>query len=242
MYTIKSIISKSLGLNLLEQQRITWTRRQLSKVPPNSTIIDIGAGEQYFKQYCSHLQYTSQDQGEYTGTGQEGLHTGSWDVSDTQIICDAASLPIASESYDAVLCTEVLEHATKPIDIMHEISRILKPGGTLILTVPVTSLTHFAPHYYHTGFSKYFFQYYSSKFGLKIAEQEYVGGLADRTISQNISGKDRKYHQSKYNRLIWLLLSAIIILCASIQKKYETRPMQELGPCGIMLKMTKCKH
>lgn len=240
MYRIKSIISKTLGLASLEQQRIAWTAQQLKGIPANSKIIDVGAGEQYFKKYCSHLQYTSQDQGEYKGTGQEGLHTGSWDVSETQITCDAASLPIASESYDAVLCTEVLEHATKPISIMHEISRILKPGGTLIITVPVTSLTHFAPHYYHTGFSKYFFQYYSDEFGLQIAEQQYIGGLADRTISQNISGKDRKYHGSQTNKIIWSMLSAIIILCASIQKKYETSSMKELGPCGIMLRMTKC--
>lgn len=43
---------------------------------------------------------------------------------------------IATESQDAVFCIDVLEHLKQPTDVMHQILRILKPGGLLVLQVP----------------------------------------------------------------------------------------------------------
>jgi glycosyltransferase involved in cell wall biosynthesis/SAM-dependent methyltransferase len=48
--------------------------------------------------------------------------------------------PYANESYDTVLCCELLEHlAEDPMFLMAEIHRILKPGGHLVLTTPNAS-------------------------------------------------------------------------------------------------------
>lgn len=38
--------------------------------------------------------------------------------------------------YDAIICSEVLEHLTSPEDILHIISKILKDDGILFVTVP----------------------------------------------------------------------------------------------------------
>ncbi len=45
-------------------------------------------------------------------------------------------LPIASNCADLVLLFEVLEHVMSPEETIHEIRRILKPSGYLLLTVP----------------------------------------------------------------------------------------------------------
>ena len=45
--------------------------------------------------------------------------------------------PYASESFDTVLCCELMEHLFQdPMHMMSEINRILKPGGHLVLTTP----------------------------------------------------------------------------------------------------------
>jgi SAM-dependent methyltransferase len=57
-------------------------------------------------------------------------------------ICRKNDHLIADNSYDYVLCTEVLEHTLQPFDAIEEIRRILKPGGMLFLTVPFNFRIH----------------------------------------------------------------------------------------------------
>lgn len=55
---------------------------------------------------------------------------------DARVIEDAASLPFADDSFDAVVCTEVLEHLFAPHRAARELCRVLRPGGVVIVTVP----------------------------------------------------------------------------------------------------------
>jgi SAM-dependent methyltransferase len=55
---------------------------------------------------------------------------------DGRRIDDAAELPFADGSFDVVVCTEVLEHLFAPQIAVAELRRVLRPGGTLIVTVP----------------------------------------------------------------------------------------------------------
>ncbi|MFK7829778.1 MAG: class I SAM-dependent methyltransferase [Congregibacter sp.] len=49
---------------------------------------------------------------------------------------DALRLPFADASFDAVICSEVLEHIPDYRRVLNEIHRVLKPGGRLCATVP----------------------------------------------------------------------------------------------------------
>jgi glycosyltransferase involved in cell wall biosynthesis/SAM-dependent methyltransferase len=49
---------------------------------------------------------------------------------------DAARLPLADVSLDAVVCREVLEHIDEPGEVLDEIRRVLSPEGKLCVTVP----------------------------------------------------------------------------------------------------------
>jgi len=61
------------------------------------------------------------------------------------LVGDARFLPIADGSVDVVLCTQVLEHIPEPVPVLEEIFRVLRPGGTLILSVPAIFPQHGSP-------------------------------------------------------------------------------------------------
>lgn len=62
------------------------------------------------------------------------------------------ALPFADETFDTVICADVLEHVADEITALNELCRVLKPGGTLVLTTPhrglVTALDPFNYTYY----------------------------------------------------------------------------------------------
>lgn len=49
---------------------------------------------------------------------------------------------IPDSSYDLAVCTEVLEHTLQPFHAVEELSRVLKPGGLLILSAPFNFRIH----------------------------------------------------------------------------------------------------
>lgn len=49
---------------------------------------------------------------------------------------------IPDDTFDFVVCTEVLEHTLQPFHAADEILRILKPGGKLFLSVPFNFRIH----------------------------------------------------------------------------------------------------
>jgi ubiquinone/menaquinone biosynthesis C-methylase UbiE len=165
-----------------ESFRHHWIEKTLKNLPAGQRILDAGAGECPYKIHCAHLQYVSQDFAQYTGEGEVGLQMGSWDNSRIDIVSDITEIPVEAGSFDAVLCTEVLEHVPDPVRAIDELSRIIKPGGTLIITAPFASLTHFAPYHFCTGFNRYFYVHHLNRNGFDIEEMtgngnyfEYIG-------------------------------------------------------------------
>jgi 2-polyprenyl-3-methyl-5-hydroxy-6-metoxy-1,4-benzoquinol methylase len=47
------------------------------------------------------------------------------------------ALPFADASFDFVLSTEVVEHTPDPLAALDELSRVVRPGGALLVTTPV---------------------------------------------------------------------------------------------------------
>lgn len=52
------------------------------------------------------------------------------------LLGDAARLPFVGGAFDAVICTETLEHVPDDASVLAELARVLKPGGRLVLSVP----------------------------------------------------------------------------------------------------------
>lgn len=67
------------------------------------------------------------------------------------IYADAHSLPVRNGVFDVVLLLEVLEHIPDDRRVLHEIERILKPGGRLYMSIPFIYPMHDEP----TDFRRY---------------------------------------------------------------------------------------
>jgi SAM-dependent methyltransferase len=53
------------------------------------------------------------------------------------IKADICDLPFEDASFDWILCNHVLEHIPNDVKAMHELFRVLKPGGKALLQVPL---------------------------------------------------------------------------------------------------------
>lgn len=86
------------------------------------------------------------------------------------MVSDICSIPDPDSSFDAILCSEVLEHVPDPTHALIEFARLPKGSGHLILTSPFSSIVHMAPYYFCSGFSRYWDEYHLNSRGFDIKE------------------------------------------------------------------------
>jgi SAM-dependent methyltransferase len=106
---------------------------------PGGTLLDVGCGIKPYKSLFQVHRYVGLDV-PVSGHRDDGKHN--------DVFFDGLQLPIQSASVDTVLATEVLEHVFEPDRFMSELSRVARPGGALILTVPFAWYEHEQPHDY----------------------------------------------------------------------------------------------
>lgn len=105
-----------------------------ASLPPGARVLDVGAGSQPYRPLFHHQDYVAHD-------WPNSVH-----LAQPDIVGDLASgLTVAARSFDAVLCTEVLEHVLDTGAAVAELRRLLVPGGNLAITVPFVVTLHEEP-------------------------------------------------------------------------------------------------
>lgn len=102
-----------------------------------ASVLDAGAGEGAYRRFFEHCNYRSVD----LAVGEE-----LWNYAHLDYVAPLHDLPIEDNFFDAVLCTQVLEHLEWPRESVREMFRVLKPGGTLYMTVPMAHCEHQQPY------------------------------------------------------------------------------------------------
>ncbi len=105
-------------------------------------IMDIGCGN------CPFEHLVNSKQAEYIGL--DVVDAAKWDYTNEKIITyDGKHLPFPTESIDHFICTEVLEHVAEPHELIADMHRVVKAGGTGIITIPWSARFHYKPYDYH---------------------------------------------------------------------------------------------
>jgi SAM-dependent methyltransferase len=222
--------------------RERWLEDTLKKIPAGKRILDAGAGELQYKRFCGHLDYVSQDLGEYDGHGTgEGMQVGKWDNSKLDIVSDIIAIPVPDKSFDAVLCVEVFEHISEPARAVKEFSRVVRPGGKVIITAPFCSLTHFAPFYFANGYSKYWYEKVLAEHGLVIDEVFFNGNFFKYLAQEIRNIRPMALRYSKSNTKWWLVfrVAEIVMLHALARLSKKDTGSHELLCFGLHIVATK---
>lgn len=136
-----------------ETLRDEWVKKTLADIPAGLKILDAGCGSQQYRSDCSHLEYFGQDFGGYDGIGDgEGLAIEGYQYGSLAYRCDIWCILERDDTFDVVLCTEVLEHVPYANETLKELVRLTKPGGTLIVTAPFFSIPHMTPYFFVSGY------------------------------------------------------------------------------------------
>jgi SAM-dependent methyltransferase len=124
-------------------------------------ILDVGCGSKPYK----HLFQSE----EYIGMEIDIPEARTAECAD--VFYDGITMPFPDSNFDSVFCSQVFEHVFDPDRFLSEINRVLKNGGTFLLTVPFIWDEHEQPRDYgrYTSFgilhvlSKYNFTILQSK-------------------------------------------------------------------------------
>lgn len=103
---------------------------ELITAKPEGLFLDCGAGWRAVN-YNNVINYEIQD------------------YPSTDILGVGEKLPFADNSFDGIFSVAVLEHVADPVLCAREITRVLKPGGTLFCAAAFLSPVHAYPNHYY---------------------------------------------------------------------------------------------
>ena len=115
------------------------------QIPPNAHVLDIGCGTGrhtaavFDLGRCSVVGADASESDLRQARRRLHFHkqmakrpTATWALT----VTDVTRLPFIDNSFDVVICAEVLEHIHRHHQALTELARVLKPSGDLIISVP----------------------------------------------------------------------------------------------------------
>ena len=120
---------------------------------PGAAVLDAGAGRGVMYPYDYRAVVARM-----AGADTDPAVLENANLTDA-VVADLASLPYGDGEFDLVFSKYVFEHLDRPMTVMRELRRVLKPGGHLLLHTPnrwhyVAMFATFTPTRFHVWFNE----------------------------------------------------------------------------------------
>jgi ubiquinone/menaquinone biosynthesis C-methylase UbiE len=140
---ISDVTEARLGLrDILRNEADMAFRRRVRTVfhflepRPGDRILDSGCGHGFYLKALAEIAHPRTAGVEYRAMWIEHARRELSGTGAHLVRGDVCSLPFASESFDKAIMSEVLEHVPDDMSALREAWRVLRPGGTIAITVP----------------------------------------------------------------------------------------------------------
>lgn len=133
---------KFYGRMVLDLQILTIFNDIKKELPRyKGVVLDIGCGQSPYRYLLNNRDTTYK--------GIDVAQAVDFDYVNNDItLFDGKNIPFEDSTFDAVICTEVLEHVYEHQALVDEIYRVCKPGAKGILTIPFSARYHYIPYDY----------------------------------------------------------------------------------------------
>jgi len=111
-------------------------KRLSKKLSPNAKIMDFGCGNGRFLEHLSDMNMNYQLHGLEIDTkaalrANKRLNGKAWIHTVSEL-----DMHFSSNSFDAITCIHVFEHTLTPANLLNDFSKLIKPGGKLMIVIP----------------------------------------------------------------------------------------------------------
>jgi SAM-dependent methyltransferase len=130
-------------------------------------LLDFGCGRKPYENLFTVSEYVGLDM-EQSGHDHRN--------SKVDVFYDGKHIPFPDASFDALFCSEVLEHVFDPDLVLAEIRRVLKPGANALLTVPFSWNEHEVPFDY-ARYSTFGIRHLLERHGFEVLEVQRSGNF-----------------------------------------------------------------
>jgi SAM-dependent methyltransferase len=169
----------------------------------NGRLLDVGCGSQPY----AKLFFVK----EYTGLEIDSSETRARGIAD--FYYDGTTFPFNDGQFDSVLCNQVFEHVFNPNLFMDEVSRVLKPGGKLLLSVPFVWDEHEQPNDY-ARYSSFALKFILERHGFELISQ--IKTCADATTIFQVINAYLYKIVAKRSLIVQLILTVTVIAIVNI--------------------------
>jgi ubiquinone/menaquinone biosynthesis C-methylase UbiE len=123
-------------IRFIEERRLQIIER-MANVRRGDRLLEVGCGGGHVLQRFPQAKITGVDvSGEMLNKAREKLTGLDFELLKGEL----QALELPEKSFDAIICTEVIEHVVEPEPILEEIARLAKPNARIVITFPNDNL------------------------------------------------------------------------------------------------------
>lgn len=202
------------------RSRIPWVAARA-----RGLVLDIGCADRSLAEALPRATaYVGLD---YPATAK-GLYRTSPDV-----FGDAAALPIRNSTIDCVLLLDVLEHLPEPERSLEEITRVLKPGGRVLILMPFAYPVHDAPFDFQR-YTRFGLQRRLHRAGLRVLSIEERGSAIEAGALMLCLGMAWAATNASLRRPWTLLVAALLAACVPVVNLFGWMLASVSGSAGFL--------